>query len=134
MKRLFTTFLLLITIIGISFAQSNNENKPEIAFEKTTHDFGSFKESDGPVTCVFKFKNTGKGLLVIHQAIATCGCTVPIYPKEPIKPGDSGEIKVTYNGKGKRAGEFEKSVTIRANTKDQIYRLKIKGSMIADKK
>lgn len=134
MKRLFTTFLLLITIIGISFAQSNNENKPEITFEKTTHDFGSFKESDGPVTCVFKFKNTGKGLLVIHQAIATCGCTVPIYPKEPIKPGDSGEIKVTYNGKGKRAGEFEKSVTIRANTKDQIYRLKIKGSMIADKK
>ena len=70
-------------------------------------------------------------MLVIHQAIATCGCTVPIYPKEPIKPGESGEIKVTYNGKGRRAGEFEKNITIRANTKAQIYRLKVKGSMIA---
>lgn len=131
MKKLITILLLLCVSSGILLAQTKDENKPEMTFEKTEHNFGSFKESDGPVTCVFKFTNTGKGLLVIHQAIATCGCTVPIYPKEPIRPGESGEIKVTYNGKGKRAGEFEKSVTIRANTKTQIYRLKVKGSMIA---
>ena len=131
MKKLLTILLLLCVTSSLLLAQTKDENKPEMTFEKTEHNFGSFKESDGPVTCVFKFTNTGKGLLVIHQAIATCGCTVPIYPKEPIKPGESGEIKVTYNGKGKRAGEFEKSVTIRTNPKTQIYRLKIKGSMSA---
>lgn len=132
MKQFLTLFLSFLVIATSSMmAQTKDENKPEMTFEKTEHDFGSFKESDGPVTCVFKFTNTGKGMLVIHQAIATCGCTVPIYPKEPIKPGESGEIKVTYNGKGRRAGEFEKNITIRANTKEQIHRLKVKGSMIA---
>ena len=132
MKQFLTLFLSFLVIATSSMmAQTKDENKPEMTFEKTEHDFGSFKESDGPVTCVFKFTNTGKGMLVIHQAIATCGCTVPIYPKELIKPGESGEIKVTYNGKGRRAGEFEKNITIRANTKAQIYRLKVKGSMIA---
>lgn len=132
MKQFLTILLSLFVIATTSvLAQNKTDNKPEMTFEKTEYDFGSFKESDGPVTCAFKFTNTGKGMLVIHQAIATCGCTVPIYPKEPIKPGESGEIKVTYNGKGRRAGEFEKSITIRANTKAQIHRLKIKGSMIA---
>lgn len=132
MKQFLTLFLSFLVIATSSMmAQTKDENKPEMTFEKTEHDFGSFKESDGPVTCVFKFTNTGKGMLVIHQAIATCGCTVPIYPKEPIKPGESGEIKITYNGKGRRAGEFEKNITIRANTKEQIHRLKVKGSMIA---
>lgn len=132
MKQFLTLFLSFLVIATSSMmAQAKDENKPEMTFEKTEHDFGSFKESDGPVTCVFKFTNTGKGMLVIHQAIATCGCTVPIYPKEPIKPGESGEIKITYNGKGRRAGEFEKNITIRANTKEQIHRLKVKGSMIA---
>ena len=132
MKKLLTILVLLFATTTVLLAQNNDANKPEMTFEKTTYDFGSFNASGGPVTCVFKITKTGKGLLVIHQAIATCGCTTPIYPKEPIKPGESGEIKVTYNGKGRRAGEFEKSITIRTNTKAQIHRLKIKGSMIAD--
>ncbi len=131
MKKTFCIFFLLLTLVIGVYAQE--DKKPEITFEKTTHNFGSFKESDGPVTCVFKFTNTGKNVLVIHQAIAACGCTVPIFPKEPIKPGESSEIKVTYNGKGRRAGEFEKTITIRSNTKAQIHRLKIKGSMIGKK-
>ncbi len=132
MKQFLVALLSFFVLATTSlWAQSKDDNKPKMTFEKTEHDFGSFKESDGPVTCVFKFTNTGKGMLVIHQAIATCGCTVPIYPKEPIKPGESGEIKITYNGKGRRAGEFEKNITIRANTKEQIHRLKVKGSMIA---
>ena len=132
MKQFLVALLSFFVLATTSlWAQSKDDNKPKMTFEKTEHDFGSFKESDGPVTCVFKFTNTGKGMLVIHQAIATCGCTVPIYPKEPIKPGESGEIKITYNGKGRRAGEFEKNITISANTKEQIHRLKVKGSMIA---
>lgn len=130
MKKLLATLTLLFVAINISIAQEVKSNKPKITFEKEVHDFGTFKESDGPVTCVFKFKNTGDGLLVINQAIANCGCTTPIFPKEPIKPNEGGEIKITYNGKGKRAGEFEKKIIIRANTEQQIHRLTIKGSMI----
>lgn len=135
MKKIITALLMLVLCIGVnnSYAEGQQQdNQPEITFDKMVYDFGSFKESASPVTCVFKFKNTGKGKLIIHQAIATCGCTTPIYPKEPINAGESGEIKVTYNGRGKRAGAFEKVITIRTNTKTQVYRLKIKGSMIAD--
>ena len=81
------------------------------------------------VTCKFKFKNTGDGPLVIHQAIASCGCTVPQYPKEPIKPGESGEVTVTYNGAGKFPGHFRKTITLRTNSKNEITRLVVEGDM-----
>ena len=92
-KILFTTLLCVMNVLLV-IAQGT----AEITFEKTSYNFGSFSESSPKVTCKFKFKNTGDGPLVIHQAIASCGCTVPQYPKEPIKPGESGEVTVTYNG------------------------------------
>ena len=101
----------------------------DIKFEKTTHDFGTFSEDDPVVTCTFKFTNTGDGLLVIHQAVASCGCTVPVYPKEPIKPGEGGEITVTYNGAGKFPGHFKKSITIPTNGKQENVRLYVTGDM-----
>ncbi len=93
--------------------------------------FRFFLKETEKVSCKFKFTNTGNGPLVIHQAIATCGCTVPKYPKEPIKPGESGEITVTYNGAGKFPGYFRKSITIRTNAKNEVVRLFIEGDMIA---
>lgn len=127
MKKLLASLLFIFMAVGLAVAQ---DNKAEITFEKLTHDFGTIKEADGPVTCTFKFKNTGTGLLVIYQAIASCGCTSPTYPKEPVKPGAGGEIKVTYNGTGKNPGKFEKVITLRTNTKEEIVRLKVKGTMI----
>ena len=127
MKKILASVLFIFMVIGVSMAQ---DSKAEITFEKLTHDFGTIKEVDGPVSCTFKFKNTGTGMLVIYQAIASCGCTSPTFPKEPIKPGDSGEIKVTYNGAGKSPGKFDKVITLRTNTKDEIIRLKIQGTMI----
>lgn len=127
MKKILASVLFILMAIGVSMAQ---DSKAEITFEKLTHDFGTIKEVDGPVSCTFKFKNTGTGMLVIYQAIASCGCTSPTFPKEPIKPGDSGEIKVTYNGAGKSPGKFDKVITLRTNTKDEIIRLKIQGTMI----
>lgn len=124
-KYLFTAFLMLCSIV--SFAQQANE--AEIKFDKTSHDFGIFTESNSKVTCTFTFTNTGNKLLVIHQAIASCGCTVPEYPKEPIKPGESGKIVVTYNGEGRFPGHFRKSITIRSNAKQEIVRLYIEGDM-----
>ena len=124
-KYLFTAFLMLCSLV--SFAQQANE--AEIKFDKSSHDFGIFTESNSKVTCTFTFTNTGNMLLVIHQAIASCGCTVPEYPKEPIKPGESGKIVVTYNGEGRFPGHFRKSITIRSNAKQEIVRLYIEGDM-----
>ena len=124
MKKLFLTTILSIFAL-VTFAAG----EAEIKFEKTSHNFGSFPETE-KVTCTFKFTNTGDNLLVIHQAIASCGCTVPQYPKQHIKPGESGEIKVTYDGSGKFPGHFKKSITLRTNAKQEIVRLYIEGDMV----
>lgn len=70
-------------------------------------------------------------LWFIHQAVASCGCTVPDYTKEPILPGKTGTIKVTYNGTGKYPGHFKKSITLRTNAKTEMLRLYIEGNMTA---
>ena len=75
-KILLTTIMLVIGMVA--FAQS-----ADIKFDKMSHNFGTFSEDNPKVTCTFKFTNTGDKLLVIHQAIASCGCTVPQYSKEP---------------------------------------------------
>lgn len=103
-----------------------------IKFEKTTHDYGKFTE-DTPQTYVFKFTNTGNEPLVIHQAFASCGCTVPTFTKESIAPGKSGELKVVYNGKGKMPGHFKKTVSVRSNATNALVRVYIEGDMVEKK-
>lgn len=103
---------------------------PQITFEKTTIDMGKFSVDDPVHTVYFKFKNTGKKNLIINYAHAQCGCTVAEYPKDPIAPGASGEIKVTYNGFGKMPGVYKKSITIRSNSKSEVTRLFITGDMV----
>lgn len=126
MKKLILAIIL--SVFGL-FAYATGNGEADIKFEKTSHNFGTFPESSPKVTCTFKFTNTGDKLLVIHQAMASCGCTVPQFPKEPIKPGESGEITVTYNGAGKFPGHFKKSITIRTNAKQEIIRLYVEGDM-----
>lgn len=125
MKRIILTSLFSLMSVLMVLAAGN----AEIKFEKTKHNFGLFSESNPQVTCTFKFKNVGDGPLIIHQAIASCGCTVPDYPKEPIKAGESGEITVRYNGYGRFPGRFRKSITIRTNGTKEITRLIIEGEM-----
>ena len=125
MKRLIFTAILMVCGMAVTMAQ-----KPaQIKFEKTTHNFGSFSEKNPKVTCTFSFTNDGEQPLVINQAIASCGCTVPEYTKEPVKPGEKGEIKVTYNGAGKFPGHFKKSITVRTNGAVEMTRLYIEGDM-----
>jgi hypothetical protein len=121
-KILLMSMMLFCGIISVS-AQA------EIKFEKLTHDFGTFSESAPVVTCTFNYTNTGDKPLVINQAVASCGCTVPEYTKEPVQPGQKGTIKVTYNGTGKFPGHFKKSITIRTNGKVEMTRLYIEGTM-----
>ena len=125
MKRIILTSLFAL----MGFIMVLAAGTAEIKFEKTKHNFGTFSESSPRVTCTFKFKNVGDGPLIIHQAIASCGCTVPMYPKEPIKAGESGEITVRYDGQGKFPGRFRKSITIRTNGKKEITCLIIEGEM-----
>jgi hypothetical protein len=87
---------------------------PVIKFEKDSYNFGKIKQGD-KVSYNFKFTNTGKTPLIISNAVASCGCTTPEWPKEPVKPGDSGVIKVTFNSAGKQ-GLQDKLITITSNT------------------
>lgn len=105
----------------------------QIKFEKTMHNFGTFDEGQVQ-TCVFVFTNTGDEPLIIHQAYSSCGCTVPTFSKDPIKPGEKGEIKVSYNGRGKFPGSFKKPVTIRTNATNPIVRVYIEGVMTVEGK
>ena len=113
-------------------ADSNSQAadvQAEIAFDAVKIDLGTFPESEPERKCVFTFTNVGTAPLVINQAFASCGCTVPTYTKEPVKPGEKGQIDVTYNGKGKFPGHFTKTITVRTNAKTEIVRLTIEGTM-----
>jgi hypothetical protein len=100
---------------------------PVITFDKSEHDFGSVVEGE-KVTFSFHFKNTGNGDLIIRHAQASCGCTVPEWPKDPIAPGKDGYIGVTFNSDGK-SGMIHKSVTIIANTIPNTTELVITGEV-----
>ncbi|MBL4715073.1 DUF1573 domain-containing protein [Sphingobacteriaceae bacterium AH-315-L07] len=94
-----------------------------MVFSEYDHDFGLLTEGD-KVTYVFEFKNTGPNPLIIKNARGSCGCTVPEWPREPIAPGESGNITVNYDSKN-RKGIQDKTVSITANTDPQIIQLKI---------
>lgn len=96
-------------------------------FEEKEFDFGSIKDGD-VVEHTFKFKNVGETPLVIQNASATCGCTVPDYSRKPIPVGETGEVQVKFNSQGK-VGVQNKTVTITANTKPATTTVKIKGTV-----
>ena len=127
MKRIFSIFaLVLISVLTLNIVAA--EKGAVMTFAEKTHDFGAIKEADGPVTHVFEFTNTGSEPLVIINVNASCGCTRPEYPKEPVMPGKKGKIKVTFNPAG-RPGEFSKEVKIRTNGSKRPV-LRITGTVI----
>ncbi len=105
-----------------------NPNAAKIIFKEETYDFKEIPE--GPqVTHEFKFNNTGKEPLILSNVRASCGCTTPSWPKEPILPGKDGTILVTYNTQG-RPGAFTKSITINSNSDQPDKVIYIKGEVI----
>jgi phage tail tube protein FII len=101
----------------------------QITFEKTKFDFGTVTEGD-KVEHTFAFKNTGTEPLILSNVQTTCGCTVPQWPKEPIMPGQSGEIKATFNTTGK-GGQQNKVVTIISNAKEGNSQVALVGNVKA---
>lgn len=143
MKKL---MLALVAIATLSFTACNNkasekvdESKKEIAeqrdaqdqaypvmeFEEKEHDFGTVEEGE-VVEHTFKFTNTGDAPLIVSDASASCGCTVPTWTKEPVAPGDKGEMLVKFNTRGKPNQQM-KAVRIVANTESGRETIRIKA-------
>lgn len=133
MKKTILTFAMLL-IAAFAFnsnfaqdavvAEAKVVGGAEISFDKEVHDYGVMKQH-GNGECVFIFTNTGTSELIISNAKGSCGCTVPSWPREPIAPGKTGELKVKYDTK--RIGLINKSVTIQSNavtTPTKIIRIK----------
>jgi uncharacterized protein DUF1573 len=99
-----------------------------IKFDKTEFDFGKVTEGE-IVKGTFIVSNSGKSDLLILNAKASCGCTVPEWPKEAIKPGESADIKFEFNTKGK-PGKQTKTITLQTNTEKISERLVIKGTVV----
>lgn len=108
-------------------AASNDGTLPKFQFEESTHDFGTITEGD-VVEHTFEFTNTGEAPLIIQSASASCGCTVPSYPRTPVAPGETGEIQVKFNSSNK-PGIQNKTVSLTANTDPSITRLTIKSNV-----
>lgn len=126
MKKLLLLFTL---ILGVSIA-TNAQTKPaEFKFDKELNDFGKIPVNKA-ATVEFKFVNTGDQPLIISKVETTCGCTVPEYTQVPVKKGEAGTIKVTYNPTG-AAMPFSKAITITSNAKTTTKVLYIKGETVA---
>ncbi len=125
------SLLLPILLAVFSFSLSAQSSEPAqdqpMAFETTTIDYGTIEQGSDP-TRIFRFTNKGEEPIIITSAKGSCGCTVPTYPKEPILPGETGEIKVNYDTN--RMGPFTKTVTLTSNVADRTV-LIIKGKVVA---
>ena len=127
MKNLVIIVATLISAFAANAQTQKKANGPEISFKKTTHDYGTI-EINGDGTYNFEFTNTGNEPLILSKPRSSCGCTVPQWPKEPILPGESSEIKVTYSTR--KAGPFNKTVTVYSNCKSKpTILLRIKGKV-----
>ena len=122
-------WLFIMALAGLSVSQISCDNRqagesaqttasaklPKITFaEKGIYDFGPLTEGD-TVEHVFKFTNTGEFPLIINNITASCGCTTPEWPREPVAPGTASSIRVRFNSRGKQ-GEQNKTITVFANT------------------
>ena len=123
MKKVLSAIILIALVTFKLSAQTG-----AMDFQSTSHDFGDVKES-GKVGHDFKFTNTGKSPVIISDVKASCGCTTPTWPKEPIMPGQTAVIKAEFDTEN-RPGIFNKTITITANTEPSTTTLTINGNVI----
>ena len=131
MKKLFTT-LLLVAACSVAVQAQEEKSGPQFKFTDIVYDFGTIPE--GPqATYYFEFTNVGNEPLLIQNATASCGCTTPEVPRQPILPGQKNKIKVVYNTQG-RVGPFNKEIFIQSNAVNngdgkERFELFIKGTV-----
>ncbi|WP_431158492.1 DUF1573 domain-containing protein [Winogradskyella poriferorum] len=108
---------------------ANAGDFPVIAFDKTTHDFGTIMDGT-PVETIFNYTNTGNSMLVVSNIKSTCGCTVPNNWTKEVAPGETGQFTVKFNGKGN--GKVSKSLTMTTNTEKGSELVKITAMVQKD--
>ena len=128
MKRILFVFTLILLTAGAASAQQKEASIAVVG--DATYDFGNIKEADGAVTHIFKIKNEGEIPLVVTKAVASCGCTTPEWTKEPIAPGKTGEIKVSFDPTGRPGPIAGKTISVYSNGKAGSFVLTIKGTVI----
>jgi hypothetical protein len=131
MKKLLSITALVAFYITLSCSQTprpaaGQKEVAAIEFETTEHDFGNIPQG-GNGTYEFVFKNTGEAPLILANVRSSCGCTVPEWPKRPIKKGKEARIKVSYNTR--IIGGFSKSISVYSNAGETPIVLKIKGKV-----
>lgn len=122
------TFILLVCLMAEIPAMAYIEND-RIKFDKLKHDFERFSEDSGAKTCVFRFTNYGSTPVAVAHVQTTCGCAVARYENEPVRPGETGEISITYNPQG-RPGRFSRNALVRFSGKEQLVKLTLCGEVI----
>lgn len=128
MKKLILMATILFSVVVVMAQEEAKKNGPEISFKTTLHEYGEIYQ-DGDGSFNFDFTNTGNEPLILSKPRSSCGCTVPAWPKEPILPGETNQIKVTYNTH--KVGAFNKTVTVYSNAKNKsAVVLKIKGKVV----
>lgn len=122
--------LMLLALLLPVAVMAADDAKPEIKFEKTMHDFGRIEAAKGPVTAVYRFTNVGKvPAIIVSVTNGGCGCTRPKFTTAPIKPGESGEVSITFDPEG-RSGSLYRQVQVQVSGVKKRYSLKFKGSVI----
>lgn len=124
--------LIKNTHTGQEDATSEDDKAPHFEFVEKVKEFGQITQGE-VITTRFQFRNVGKSDLIISSAQGSCGCTVPSWPKEPIKPGAKGEIEVTFDSNGK-FGMQNKTITLVANTIPNTMVIALKGEVLAPQK
>lgn len=136
MKKLFFIFSVLLFGGNVLVAQpalanppvDKNPNAPIITFVETLYDYGKI-EQDGNGLHNFIYKNTGKEPLVLTNVRSSCGCTIPVWSREPLLSGKQDTIKVKYDTH--RIGGFAKTVTIYSNANPIMSVVRIQGEVVA---
>ena len=129
MKKVIYLLGIMLLMAGAAKAQDGKvQMGAEIEFEKVVHDYGDVPYN-GNGECEFRFTNTGTEPLLVQKPKSSCGCTIPSWPKEPILPGESDVIKVTY--RTNRPGNINKTVTVTSNAvNNSTVVLRIKGRVL----
>ena len=132
MKSFIIVLLSIVLVTSTSLAQDKRTNKkaPEITFQKIEYDFGTIAYGSD-ATCEFVFKNTGKSPLILTKVRSSCGCTIPSWPKTPIKKKKTDKVTVKYNTH--RMGRFHKTITVTSNAKNSPIVLTITGKVVSIK-
>lgn len=122
--------IIVCMLTAMPIAAAGNGNKPKIEFASRSHNFGAIPENGGPVTAVYEFTNTGNApLIILSVTNGGCGCTTPKFPTHPVKPGEKGQIKVSFNPEG-RMGSVNRTVRVSTNAGNKRIGLSFKGTVV----